>query len=49
MTFQGKIMFGLGFMSFLSATLNFVRFFLSWQIDWNFVHSFFGGHFELKV
>ena len=48
MTFQVTIMFRLGFMSFVAAILNFVGLFLLRQIDCNFVHGFFGSHFELK-
>ena len=48
MTFQVTVMFGLSFMSFLAAILNFVRLFLLSQIDCNFVSGFMGRHFELE-
>ena len=41
-------MFGLGFISFVAAILNFVGLFSLWQIDWNFVHGFSGSRFELE-
>ena len=37
-------MFVLGFIIFLPAILNFVGYFLLWQIDWNFVYGFFRSH-----
>ena len=40
-TFQVTIRFGLGFMRFLSAILNFVGLFSLYQIDCNFVYEFF--------
>ena len=41
MTFQGTLMFGLGFMSFLPAIFNFVGLFLLWQINCSFVYVFY--------